>query len=106
MGTIIWGFFLVYESQTRVSEVKLENRDSIISAVTVYLDVFVLVLKVTELLRQIIIKERSWIMFLEKKKKKIWIIFLFENKSIKYIFFFFLFSHNFLHFNEVAKYTF
>ncbi|KAL4512470.1 hypothetical protein ABPG72_005472 [Tetrahymena utriculariae] len=59
MGIVVWGYFLIYEYQTKVSDVEFERRDPVISTVTVFLDVFNLLLKVSELLRQILLRERS-----------------------------------------------
>lgn len=51
MALVIWGYFLVYNSQTLVSEIHSQLRDPLLNAVTVPLDIFALLLKAAELLR-------------------------------------------------------
>lgn len=58
---IVWGFYLIYDTQTNVSGVKYDwaKDDSFSGAVLIYMDVFVLVLRFCELVRQLVIRERN-----------------------------------------------
>jgi len=60
-GATVWAFYLVYDTQTIVSGAKYEwSRDDwVVGAVLVYMDVFILFLRLCELIRQLIIKERN-----------------------------------------------
>ena len=58
---VMWGFYVVYDTQTMVSGVKYDwNKDDYVSgAVKVYVDVIVLFLRLTELIKNLIVKERN-----------------------------------------------
>ncbi len=58
---VIWGFYVVYDTQTMVSGVKYDwNKDDYVSgAVGVYVDVGVLLLRLSELVKNLIVKERN-----------------------------------------------
>lgn len=58
---VLWGFFMVYDTQTNVSGAKYdwENDDCFAGAVLIYADIFILILRLCELIRQLIIRERN-----------------------------------------------
>lgn len=57
LGEVTWGCFVIYESQTKISDSAGTERDSILNAVMIVPDVFLLLLKVADLLRQAVTKE-------------------------------------------------
>ena len=61
VGEVLFAFYLVFDTMTYVSGslYKWEKEDSVSGAVVIYLDVFLLFLRLCELLRQLIIKERN-----------------------------------------------
>lgn len=58
---IIWGFYIVWENESVVSGTKSEwsREDYIIGAIAIYLSIVTLFLRLADLIRQLITKERS-----------------------------------------------
>jgi len=58
---IVWGFYLIYDTQTSVSGSNYDwaKDDPYSGAVLIYIDIFILVLRLCELVRQLIIRERN-----------------------------------------------
>lgn len=58
---IVWGFYLVWENESVVSGTKTEwtKEDYVVGAIAVYLSIATLFLRLAELIRQLIVKERS-----------------------------------------------
>ena len=58
---VVWGFYLIYDTQTNVSGSKYDwgKDDAFSGAVLIYIDILVLVLRFCELVRQLIIRERN-----------------------------------------------
>jgi hypothetical protein len=61
IGAVIWGFYLIYDTQTIVSGVKYDwNKDDYVSgAVGIYMDVMVLGLRLCELLKNLVVRDRT-----------------------------------------------
>ena len=61
IAEIIWGFYIIYDTQTIVSGVKYDwNTDDCVSgAIGIYMDVIVLILRLCELIKNLIVKERN-----------------------------------------------
>lgn len=61
IAEVIWGFYLVYDTQTIVSGVKYDwiKDDYVSGAIGVYMDVIVLFLRLCELIKNLIVKERN-----------------------------------------------
>lgn len=58
---IVWGFYLIYDTQTNVSGSNYDwaKDDPFSGAVLIYMDIFILLLRLCELVRQLIIRERN-----------------------------------------------
>lgn len=58
---LIWGFYLVYDTQTIVSGVKYDwNKDDfVLGSIGIYVDILVLFLRLCELVKNLIVKERN-----------------------------------------------
>ena len=58
---VVFGFYLIYDTQTNISGTKHEwaKDDAYSGAALVYIDILVLVLRLCELVRQLIIRERN-----------------------------------------------
>lgn len=61
LAQLIWGYYLVYDTQTVVSGVKYDwNKDDyVLGAIGVYIDIIVLFLRLCELIKNLIVKERN-----------------------------------------------
>lgn len=58
---VLWGFFMIYDTQTNVSGMKYnwDKDDPFSGAVLIYADIFILFLRLCELIRQVVIRERN-----------------------------------------------
>ena len=58
---IVWGCYLIYDTQTSVSGTNYDwgKDDPYSGAVLIYIDIFILVLRLCELVRQLIVRERN-----------------------------------------------
>ena len=61
IGEVLWGFYLVYDTQTIVSGVKYDwNKDDYVAgAVGVYMDVVVLGLRLCELVKNLVVRDKN-----------------------------------------------
>ena len=61
IGEVLWGFYLVYDTQTIVSGVKYDWNmdDNHVGAVRVYMDVLVLALRLCELVMNLVVRDKN-----------------------------------------------
>lgn len=58
---VVWGFYIVWENESVVSGTKTEwsKEDYVVGAIAIYLSIFTLFLRLADLIRNLITKERS-----------------------------------------------